>query len=379
MSDPRMQRLARLVVNYSISVKPKEKVIIDCTFDSIPMAKALVKEIYAAGGHPFVNYTDDALTSELMAGTDREHLENIMKYDAWKTLDVDAWIKLNIPRNKFENSIIADEQLKNITRWKNEIKAELGLDKQRPEVKPCVMTFPTHFTAHLAQMGTDEYADFYYQACLANYRKMAVSLEVLAELMSRTNEVHLVGMDTDLKFSLKGMKTLVSAGDRNMPDGEAYCSPVKDSLNGIITYNIPSPYEGIVFENIRFEFKEGKIVKATSNYTDRLNKILDTDEGARHIGEFAITVNPMITRPTGSILFDEKMTGAIHLTPGNEIWKTGNGNRSMIHWDIVYSQLPQHGGGEIWFDGKLIRRDGRFVPEKLHCLNPENLMESPGE
>jgi len=191
--------------------------------------------------------------------------------------------------------------------------------------------------------------------------------------MQNTDEVRIVAKDTDLRFSIKGMKAVKCDGHMNIPDGEVYTAPVKNSVNGYITYNTPSNYAGFKFENIRFEFKDGKIVKAIANNTEKLNKILDTDEGARYIGEFSIGLNPYITKPMEDTLFDEKIAGSIHFTPGSAYEDADNGNRSAVHWDIVLIQTPEYGGGEIYFDGKLIRKDGRFVIKDLEGLNPENL------
>ncbi|NLE36742.1 MAG: aminopeptidase, partial [Pirellulaceae bacterium] len=147
----------------------------------------------------------------------------------------------------------------------------------------------------------------------------------------------------------------------------------RDSVNGVLQYNARTIYQGVVHDNVRLEFKDGKITKATSTNTEHLNKVLDSDEGARYIGEFAIGCNPYITEPLLDILFDEKIAGSIHFTPGNAYDETDNGNKSTIHWDMVCLQDGAHGGGEIYFDGQLIRKDGLFVPEDLQPLNPENL------
>ena len=162
---------------------------------------------------------------------------------------------------------------------------------------------------------------------------------------------------------------------RNIPDGEVYTAPVKDSINGTLTYNTPAVFQGFTFENISFRFENGKIVEATANDTERINEVLNTDEGARYIGEFAIGVNPYILKPMKDTLFDEKIMGSFHFTPGNCYEEEApNGNSSAIHWDLVCIQTPEYGGGEIYFDDVLIRKDGRFVVKELECLNPENLI-----
>ena len=199
-------------------------------------------------------------------------------------------------------------------------------------------------------------------------------MERLVEYMNRTDKVRMVGPGTDLSFSIKGIPAVPCAGHMNIPDGEVYTAPVRDSVNGTLTYNTPSPYQGFMYENVSLEFKDGKIVKATANDTERINRIFDMDEGARYIGEFAIGVNPYVLNPMQDILFDEKICGSIHFTPGNCYDEAPNGNQSAIHWDLVWIQRPEYGGGEIYFDDVLVRKDGRFVVPELECLNPENLI-----
>jgi len=184
--------------------------------------------------------------------------------------------------------------------------------------------------------------------------------------------VRLLGPGTDLSFSIKDIPVMKSCGLRNVPDGEVFTAPVKESVNGVITYNCPAIFQGVAFDNIRFRFEKGKIVEATANNTEKLNQILDTDEGARYIGEFALGLNPYIHHPMRDILFDEKIGGSFHLTPGNAYATAFNGNRSAIHWDLISIQTSAYGGGEIWFDDKLVRKDGRFVLTELTGLNPEN-------
>jgi aminopeptidase len=227
--------------------------------------------------------------------------------------------------------------------------------------------------AQLANTSLEAFENFYFDVCNLDYKKMSNAMDALVNLMQKTDIVRLKGIGTDLTFSIKGIPAIKCAGEMNIPDGEVFTAPVKDSVNGKITYNTPAIYQGFTFENICFEFKNGKIINATSNDTQRLNKILDTDEGSRYIGEFSFGVNPYITKPMKDGLFDEKISGSIHLTPGSCYDEAPNGNKSSIHWDLVYIQTPEYGGGEIYFDDKLIRKDGKFVVDELLPLNPENL------
>jgi aminopeptidase len=202
---------------------------------------------------------------------------------------------------------------------------------------------------------------------------MSKAMDNLVELMDRTDKVNLKGPLTDLEFSIRDIPAVKCDGEMNIPDGEVFTAPVRDSVNGNVTFNSPAVSDGETIGNISFEFENGKIVKATSSNTEKTDKKLDTDEGARFIGEFAIGVNPYITKPMKDTLFDEKIAGSIHLTPGQCYEEAPNGNNSAVHWDLVLIQTPEYGGGEIYFDGKLIRKDGFFTIEELKCLNPDNL------
>ena len=223
-------------------------------------------------------------------------------------------------------------------------------------------------------MSKDDFEDFYFKVCNLDYKKMSEAMDSLKDLMNKTDKVHVVGPGTDLSFSIKGIPAEKYMGTFNIPDGEVASAPVKESVNGYITYNTETNYNGITFNNVSFEFENGKIIKATANKEKEINEILDIDEGARYIGEFAIGLNPYIETPIGDTLFDEKIKGSFHFTPGDSLEESDNGNRSSIHWDIVNIQTPEYGGGEIYFDDVLIRKDGRFVIPELEALNPENLI-----
>ena len=240
--------------------------------------------------------------------------------------------------------------------------------------KWCILRYPNNSMAQMSKMNLENFEDFYFNVCNLDYAKMSKAMDNLKDLMNKTDKVHIVGPGTDLTFSIKGIPAEKYMGTFNIPDGEVATAPVKDSVNGYITYNTETTYNGVLFNNIRFEFENGKIVKATSNNTEMLNKILDTDKGARYIGEFALFLNPYVEKPIGDTLFDEKIKGSFHFTPGEALEESDNGNRSSIHWDIVNIQRKEYGGGEMYFDDVLVRKDGIFVLPELEALNPENLM-----
>jgi aminopeptidase len=238
-----------------------------------------------------------------------------------------------------------------------------------PQTKWCVLRYPTDSFAQAAGMSTAAFEDFYFDVCTADYAAMAEAQKPLVARMEAADRVRITAPGTELEFSIKGIPVIPCAGDRNIPDGEVFTAPVRESVSGTIRYNTQSRYQGKVFEGIEFEFKAGKIVRATANETEQLNAILDADEGARYCGEWAIGVNNRVREPMLDTLFDEKIGGSFHLTPGQAYEIADNGNRSRIHWDLVLIQRPDYGGGEIYFDGELVRKDGRFVPDDLQGLN----------
>jgi aminopeptidase len=237
----------------------------------------------------------------------------------------------------------------------------------------CVLRWPSPNMAQSAGMSTEAFEDFYFNVCTLDYGKMQPGMAALKAAMEATDLVEIKGPGTDLRFSIKGMTAIPCGGTHNIPDGEVFTAPVRNSVQGVITYNAPTIYQGTAFDNVRLEFKDGKIVKATANNTTRINAILDSDPGARYIGEFAIGFNPYVLHPMRDILFDEKINGSFHFTPGQCYEQTENGNRSQVHWDLVNIQRADYGGGTISFDGKVIRENGRFVPKPLQALNPERL------
>jgi aminopeptidase len=292
------------------------------------------------------------------------------KYEGDRMRDMQAYIGVRSGDNAAEMSDVPAEKMELYTKYfSQEVHTKIRVAK----TKWVVLRYPSPAMAQSANTSTEAFEDFYFAVCNLDYQKMSVAMDPLVELMNQTDKVKIVGKGTDLSFSIQGISAVKCDGKRNIPDGEVYTAPVRDSVNGYISYNTPTVYQGVNFENIRLEFAQGQIVQATASDTERINKILDTDEGARYIGEFAIGVNPYITKAIKDTLFDEKIAGSIHFTPGSTYDECSNGNESAIHWDLVYIQTPEFGGGEIYFDDVLIRKDGLFVHPELLALNPENL------
>jgi len=370
MKDPRIEQLAKNLINYSIRLQKEEKVLIENFGLQKELVKALVKEAYNAGGYPFVSLKDHDINRSLLLGAKEEQYEMMASFEANVMSQMDAYIGLRSGDNINELADVPAEKMKIEG---GTIGKKVHREIRVPKKRWVVLRYPNSSMAQLAKMSTEAFEDFYFDVCNLDYSKMDKAMDNLVELMNKTDKVKIIGQGTDLTFSIKDIPAIKCSGQMNIPDGEVYTAPVRDSVNGVLTYNTPSPYQGFTFENVKLTFKDGKIIEATSNDTERLNKVLDTDEGARYIGEFAIGVNPYILHPMQDILFDEKIDGSFHFTPGQCYDDAFNGNHSNIHWDMVNIQRPDYGGGEIYFDDVLIRKDGRFVLKELEPLNPENL------
>lgn len=369
MKDPRIQQLAKNLITYSVNLQKGEKVLIENFGFQKELVNALVQEAYAAGGYPFVLLKDHSVMRQQYMEASEEQMQIIAKHEGDMMSQMDAYIGLRSGDNINELSDVPSEKMALYERTVFAMHRDIRIKK----TKWVVLRYPNASMAQLASMSTDAFEDFYFQVCNLNYSKMNEAMKALEDLMNKTDKVQLKGPGTDLTFSIKDIPAIRCAGANNIPDGEVFTAPVRDSVNGTITYNTPSPYQGFTFENVSLTFENGKIVNASANDTERINKIFDTDEGSRYIGEFAIGVNPFIQHPMKDILFDEKIDGSFHFTPGQAYEEAYNGNDSNIHWDMVNIQRPDYGGGEIYFDDVLIRKDGRFVLPELEQLNPENL------
>ena len=371
MLDPRLTRLAEVLINYSTALQPGEKVLIEAIDVPANIVCELIRVAKAAGAHPLVTIKQNEVLRSLLINGSDEQLQLISDVEAKRMKEVQAYIGLRGSLNVTELSDVPDERMKAYQKiWWRPVHGDIRVRKTRW----VVLRYPSHSMAQGANMSTEAFENFYFDVCTMDYRRMGEAMKPLKERMDAADAVQIKGPGTDLTFSIKGLPAIACDGKLNIPDGEVFTAPVRDSVNGVLQYNTPTIYQGITHDNIRLEFKDGKIIKATGSNTEALNNVLDSDEGARYIGEFAIGVNPYVNRPMLDVLFDEKIGGSFHFTPGSAYEdEADNGNRSQIHWDMVCRQDAANGGGEIWFDGELIRRDGLFVPEDLQPLNPENL------
>ena len=375
MKDIRIEKLASNLLSHSINLQKGEKILIEIIgMDAIPLGKELIKQAENIGAIPFFNIIDYEIMREMLLNCTEEQMQIYAKHDLQRMKDMDAYIGVRASTNTAELNGIPVEKMEKYNKYYT---LPVHFEERVKHTKWCILRYPNASMAQMSNMNTEEFEDFYFNVCTLDYDKMSKAMDPLVDLMNRTKNVHIIGEGTDLTFSIEGIPAEKYMGTYNIPDGEVATAPIKDSVNGYITYNTETRYNGVLFNNIRFEFKDGKIVKATSNKTKELNEILDTDEGSRYIGEFALGLNPYIERPIGDTLFDEKIKGSFHFTPGDSLEESDNGNRSSIHWDIVNIQTPEYGGGEIWFDDVLVRKDGVFVLEELKelkALNPENLI-----
>ncbi|MCU6708980.1 aminopeptidase [Paenibacillus sp. J5C_2022] len=370
MRDPRLQKLAQNLVQYSIDVQPGENVLIDMIGSERELAKCLIEEVAKRGGRPFVETSDRSVLRTLLQNATKEGIE------IWSELDLERMKRMQgyIAVRSGENvNALSDVPEPNMRLYEQLYRNPVHTEQRVKGTKWVVLRYPNASMAQLANMSTEAFENFYFDVCNLDYAKMEKAMQPLEDLMNRTDKVRIVSPGTDLTFSIKGIGAKKCAGHRNIPDGEVFTAPVRNSVNGKITYNAPSVYAGVTFQDISFTFQDGKIVQAESNNTARLNEILDMDEGSRHIGEFAIGFNPHILHPMNDILFDEKIAGSLHFTPGQAYEETDNGNRSSVHWDLVLIQRPDYGGGEIYFDDVLIRKNGLFVIPELEALNPDKL------
>lgn len=372
MHDPRLDALAQMLLNHSIRLKDGDIFMINAILPAKPLVKALVREAQKQGLYPVVNWQDDEVARLEFAVLDPQNpsaAEFLAKRNRWnetRIADVSAVINIRGSENDQElGAVSADRQ--QLVSKASEVVSRTIIDERQW----VLFYWPTAAQAQKAGLSTDAYFDFVLDVCLVDYEKIYQAEQALAKRMEAAKAVHILGPGTDLHFMIGHYPAVCCYGRRNVPDGEVYTAPVRDSVQGVITYNVPSSYWGKTFSEIKLTFTDGKITAAAcTGDNEALNRIFDVDEGARYIGEFSLGVNPLIRDAIGSTLFDEKIAGSLHLTPGNAYAKADNGNRSAIHWDLILIQRPEYGGGEIWFDGVLIRKDGLFLPEDLQNLNP---------
>ncbi|MDL2225391.1 aminopeptidase [Eubacteriales bacterium OttesenSCG-928-M02] len=367
MRDPRIEDFCDVLLDHSVKVQAGENIAINMRDYDVEMATALVEGIYKRGGRPFVNLSDARVTAASYKGMDETYAKLLAEFNNPKMERMQGYVSLVGGNNAMEMSNVPAEAMA-IYRslvWKPQDEII-----RKNDIKWVVVEYPTPGAAQRAGMSTPEFEDFFFDACCVDYEKMSKGMDVLVQWMERTDRVHITGPGTDLTLSIKGQPAIKCDGVNNVPDGEVFTGPIKDSIDGVVSFNVDSVEGGFQYSNIQLTFEKGKCVKATANDGERINKTLDTDEGARYVGEFALGVNPAIKRPMLSTLFDEKIAGSFHMALGACYDDAPNGNESAIHWDMICIQTKEYGGGEITFDDVLVRKDGMFLPKELQGLNP---------
>lgn len=376
MKDKRNEILARQLIDYSTELQKGEVLYVEIKGkETLELGKEVIRLATEKGAIPFWYYNDESLIRQWLKTASDDQFKVQAELHMGLMKRADAYIGLRGSDNPFD---LADIDAAQIEKQNRLFYHPVHLEERVKRTKWVVLRYPNNAMAQLAQTSQEAFEDFYFDVCCADYAKMSKAQDKLFSMMAATDKVHIKGPGTDLTMSLKGIPCVKCDGTRNIPDGEVYTAPVRDSINGTIAYNTPSLYQGVLYTDICFTFENGKIVKATAGSNeDKMNKVLDTDEGARYVGEFAIGVNPFILHPMKDTLFDEKIAGSFHLTPGQCYDEAPNGNQSVVHWDLVLIQRKEYGGGEIWFDDKLIRKDGVFVDADLEkSFSKENLKSS---
>jgi len=370
--DPRTTKLANVLVNYSCKVKKGDKLLVEMNgFEPVDLAAEIVRIATKKGAYVFYNFRHDTLHRALLMNANEDQIKAQKKYPLFQMKDMDCYIGVRAGDNIAETSDVPSIKT---GFYAKHYGTPVHMKVRVPKTRWVVLRYPNNSMAQNARKPLSVFEDFYYDVCTMDYAKMSRAMNPLAKLMNKTDQVHIKAPGTNLSFSIKELISIKCDGEVNIPDGECFTAPVKDSVEGTVCFNAGSLLEGTAFEAINLTFKNGKVIKAESGAnTKKLNEILDRDKGSRYVGEFALGFNPFITAPMLDILFDEKIAGSFHMALGNAYDECRNGNVSALHWDLVQIQTPKWGGGEIWFDGKLIRKNGKFVPKSLQGLNPENL------
>lgn len=366
--EEKIKELSKTIITYSLRLKENETVLIKSdSMEAKPLVTELVKEAYEVGAVPMVRYMDQETNHLLMEGTKEKRIQILKEQNEFDVNHFDAFVSIRYIENDYNGKNIDKKILSQVGESLKE-----SNDIRINERRWVLLNYPSVTAAFKAGMSTVDFCKYAWDVMTVDYQKMNHLIQPLKDLMEKTDRVRIVAPNTDITFSIKGIPAIPCCGEYNIPDGEIFTAPVKDSVNGTITFNTPCPYQGNIYTNVSLTLKDGKIVQAMCNEDNQsLNHIFDSDEGARYIGEFAIGLNPKILHPMGDILFDEKIIGSIHFTPGRAYREAFNGNISSIHWDMVLIEREEYGGGELYFDDVLIRKNGKFMLPELEPLNQQ--------
>jgi aminopeptidase len=364
--DPRVDALARVLVGYSTEVRRGEVCLIEGETGAQPLLHAVYEEVLRAGGNPIVNLTMEGQAATYFKHASEEQLEWVSPVSQWAAENADARIMVMASANTRELSAVPPERQTMRQRAMEPVMRTALERAARGEYRWALTLFPTHAYASEAEMSLSDYEDFYFGACLATeddpvdaWRRQSDEVKRLRDWIQGRREVRIEGPGTDLRVGIAERTFIAADGKHNMPDGEFFTGPIEDSAEGEISFHLPATYSGREVSGVRFRFEGGRVVDASAERgEDFLHRMLDTDDGARRLGELGIGTNYGISRATREILLDEKIGGTVHLAVGRSYPETGGVNESAIHWDMI---CDLRRGGRISVDGEALQEDGRFV------------------
>ncbi len=368
MTDLRIEKLADVLVNYSVAVRPGDKVIVQGGALAAPLLRAVYAKVLQAGGHPLMLASLPGTEELLFRYASDEQLQHVPEPLQLVTETYDVRISVRGAANTKALSSVDPAKMVLYNRARAELMKTFMQRSASGELRWTSTLFPTNAYAQDAEMSLSEYEDFVYGACLPDvddpvgyWHRFSAWQQKIVDWLKGRERVHVIGPETDLHLSVAGRVFINCDGQMNMPDGEVFTGPVEDSVEGHVYFSYPTIYKEREVTGVRLWFEGGKVVKATAEKNEEfLLKMLDTDAGSRYVGEFAIGTNEGITRFTRQILFDEKINGSFHMALGAGYPETGSKNESAIHWDMI---CDMRAGGEIWVDDDLLYKDGRFVIE----------------
>jgi aminopeptidase len=376
--DLRDRELARTIVHYSLGVQPGERVLLDFRgVATLDLLRETVEAVTVAGGVPFPLVGDDSISARFLKSAREEQVESWGAVHETLMHEMHAYVRVNGTDNPFDTADLSDEA----RRWEREhYMSRVHLKLRVPKKKWVVLRYPGNSMAQQARMSRDAFADLYYRVCNFDYERFSRAMDRLKALMERTDSVRLTARDTDVTLSIRGIGVVKCDGRLNLPDGEVFTAPVRDSVEGVVTYNAGALYAGTAHDWIRLTFEKGKVVGIeASNDVAKVEQTLATDAGASYLGEFSFGLHPHLHDAIRDTLFDEKIYGSFHTALGQCYDTAANGNRSAVHWDLVCIQTEKYGGGDVWFDGELVRRNGHWVHPDLRDVLSLEALTAEGE
>ena len=366
MADPRVEAMARILVDYSVNIQPGEFVRVRGAYEGAPLLRAVYRRVLERGGHPWLQIGLDGVEEIFYKYASDEQLTYVSNIDRQLVEELNASISVWTEVNTKALTAIDPAKQARARAARRPIGERLLERAAKKELKWTGTAYPTHAFAQDAEMSLTEFEDFLYGAALVAepdpigaWQAVSHEQQRLVDWLNSKHEIRLIGPDTDLTLSVAGRTWENCDGRENFPDGEIFTGPVEDSANGTVRFTYPACEGGREVEDVRLWFEKGKVVKATAAKNEAyLLAMIDTDEGARYLGEFAFGTNQGVQRFTKNILFDEKIGGTVHMALGTGYPETGSQNRSAIHWDMI---CDLRRGGEVWVDDVLLAQDGKFL------------------